>query len=228
EEFFLVTLLFLGRFLTDLMASVVGLSMKRGKSKADASNKADNSLEVLLGSGCTFFVFVFSRLSVKKGSERVSKKPRKLKAAKDPNKPKRPASAFFVFMWVLLSVFLASMIDCLTYVVLLVWNGREEFRKSFKEKNPNNKSVSVVNSFPMFSTDPSEKVPYVTKAAKLKTEYTKKLATYNNDQVQFPHRPSGGGSHAAADEVESDKSNSEVNDDEEEEEGSEEEEEEDE
>ncbi|RWV91030.1 hypothetical protein GW17_00046713 [Ensete ventricosum] len=47
------------------------------------------------------------------------------------------------------------MIDCLTYVVLLVWNGREEFRKSFKEKNPNNKSVSVVNSFPMFSTDPS-------------------------------------------------------------------------
>ncbi|RWV91033.1 hypothetical protein GW17_00046714 [Ensete ventricosum] len=42
EEFFLVTLLFLGRFLTDLMASVVGLSMKRGKSKADASNKADN------------------------------------------------------------------------------------------------------------------------------------------------------------------------------------------
>ncbi|XP_065014072.1 DNA-binding protein MNB1B isoform X7 [Musa acuminata AAA Group] len=120
--------------------------MKRVKSKADASKKADN------------------KLSAKKGSERASKKPRKLKAAKDPNKPKRPPSAFFVFM--------------------------EEFRKSFKEKNPNNKSVSV------------EKVPYVTKAAKLKTEYAKKLATYNNNQ-------SGGGSYAAGDEDESDKSKSE-------------------
>ncbi|CAL9126894.1 unnamed protein product [Musa textilis] len=162
------------------MASVVGLSMKRGKSKADASKKADN------------------KLSVKKGSEWVSKKPRKLKAAKDPNKPKRPPSAFFVFM--------------------------EEFRTSFKEKNPNNKSVSVVgkaggDKWKSMSED--EKVPYVTKAAKLKTEYTKKLATYNNNQ-------SGGGSHAAGDEDESDKSKSEVNDDEEEEEGSEEEEEEDE
>lgn len=40
----------------------------------------------------------FSRLSVKKGGERAPKKPRKTKAAKDPNKPKRPPSAFFVFM----------------------------------------------------------------------------------------------------------------------------------
>ena len=71
--------------------------MKRGKSKVEAPKKADN------------------KLAVKKGSERASKKARK---DKDPNKPKRPASAFFVFM--------------------------EEFRKTFKEKNPNNKSVSVV------------------------------------------------------------------------------------
>ncbi|CAL9774041.1 unnamed protein product [Musa acuminata subsp. burmannicoides] len=153
------------------MASVVGLSMKRVKSKADASKKADN------------------KLSAKKGSERASKKPRKLKTAKDPNKPKRPPSAFFVFM--------------------------EEFRKSFKEKNPNNKSVSVVgkaggDKWKSMSED--GKVPYVTKAAKLKTEYAKKLATYNNNQ-------SGGGSYAAGDEDESDKSKSEVNDDEEEEEG---------
>lgn len=35
----------------------------------------------------------------RKGSERAaSKKPAK-KAAKDPNRPKRPASAFFVFMY---------------------------------------------------------------------------------------------------------------------------------
>ncbi|KAF9682106.1 hypothetical protein SADUNF_Sadunf05G0073800 [Salix dunnii] len=40
------------------------------------------------------------------------------KAAKDPNKPKRPASAFFVFM--------------------------EDFRKQYKEAHPNNKSVAAV------------------------------------------------------------------------------------
>ncbi|QCD82160.1 high mobility group protein B3 [Vigna unguiculata] len=39
------------------------------------------------------------------------------KAAKDPNKPKRPPSAFFVFM--------------------------SEFREQFKKEHPNNKSVAV-------------------------------------------------------------------------------------
>ncbi|CAL9177798.1 unnamed protein product, partial [Musa hybrid cultivar] len=150
------------------------LAMKRGKSKADTTKKAD------------------TRLSVKKGGERAPKKPRKTKAAKDPNKPKRPPSAFFVFM--------------------------EEFRKSFKEKNPNNKSVSVVGKAggdKWKSLSEAEKAPYVAKAAKLKTDYTKKIAAYNKNQ-------SDGGSHAAADEDESDKSKSEVNDDDEEEEGTEE------
>ncbi|KAL7231300.1 hypothetical protein ACSBR2_009547 [Camellia fascicularis] len=63
-----------------------------------------------------------SKLSVKRGapSEKAGKKPaaKKGKAAKDPNKPKRPASAFFVFM--------------------------EEFRKTYKEKHPNNKFVAAV------------------------------------------------------------------------------------
>ncbi|XP_042388510.1 HMG1/2-like protein [Zingiber officinale] len=49
------------------------------------------------------------------------KKPRKSKAGKDPNTAKRPQSAFFVFM--------------------------EDFRKTFKEKNPNNKSVTTVASW---------------------------------------------------------------------------------
>ncbi|KAJ6931699.1 hypothetical protein NC652_015014 [Populus alba x Populus x berolinensis] len=40
------------------------------------------------------------------------------KAAKDPNKPKRPASAFFVFM--------------------------EEFREQYKREHPKNKSVAAV------------------------------------------------------------------------------------
>ncbi|MCI30069.1 high mobility group B protein 1-like, partial [Trifolium medium] len=40
------------------------------------------------------------------------------KAKKDPNKPKRPPSAFFVFL--------------------------EDFRKTFKAENPNVKAVSAV------------------------------------------------------------------------------------
>ncbi|KAL4569730.1 hypothetical protein LXL04_025372 [Taraxacum kok-saghyz] len=48
----------------------------------------------------------------------VKKTAAKGKAAKDPNKPKRPASAFFVFM--------------------------EEFRKQYKEEKPENKSVAAV------------------------------------------------------------------------------------
>ncbi|XP_028099002.1 HMG1/2-like protein [Camellia sinensis] len=69
-----------------------------------------------------------SKLSVKRGapSEKAGKKPaaKKGKAAKDPNKPKRPASAFFVFM--------------------------EEFRKTYKEKHPHNKCVAAVSVFTSF------------------------------------------------------------------------------
>ncbi|XP_028125522.1 HMG1/2-like protein [Camellia sinensis] len=69
-----------------------------------------------------------SKLSVKRGapSEKAGKKlaAKKGKAAKDPNKPKRPASAFFVFM--------------------------EEFRKTYKEKHPSNKSVAAVSVFTSF------------------------------------------------------------------------------
>ncbi|KDO47714.1 hypothetical protein CISIN_1g030283mg [Citrus sinensis] len=50
------------------------------------------------------------------GSKRQGK--REKKAKKDPNKPKRPPSAFFVFL--------------------------EEFRKTFKKENPNVTAVSAV------------------------------------------------------------------------------------
>ncbi|RXH74907.1 hypothetical protein DVH24_029628 [Malus domestica] len=53
---------------------------------------------------------------LKSKSTGASKKPAK-KAGKDPNKPKRPASAFFVFM--------------------------EEFREKYKKDHPNNKSVAA-------------------------------------------------------------------------------------
>ncbi|KAL2522037.1 High mobility group B protein 3 [Forsythia ovata] len=128
--------------------------MKGGRSKAE-TRKAD------------------SKLSVKKGAAAAGKKAApKGKPAKDPNKPKRPASAFFVFM--------------------------EDFRKQYKEKHPNNKSVAA------------EKAPYVAKAEKRKVEYEKTLQDYNK-------RMSEG---AAAEEEESDKSRSEVNDEDDDEDGS--------
>ncbi|KAF9607949.1 hypothetical protein IFM89_003869 [Coptis chinensis] len=132
-----------------------------GKTKASNAKKADNKLAIKRKAG---------------GSERGGKKPTG-KAVKDPNKPKRPASAFFVFM--------------------------EDFRKSFKEKHPNNKSVSV------------EKAPFHAKAEKRKTEYNKNLQAYNKKLAE---------GNDAEDEEESDKSKSEVNDeDEDDEEGSDEE-----
>ncbi|XP_057958917.1 HMG1/2-like protein [Malania oleifera] len=149
--------------------------MKGGKSKAD-TRKAD------------------SRLSVKKKGA-ASKKAAK-KAVKDPNKPKRPPSAFFVFM--------------------------EEFRKQYKEKHPGNKSVSVVGKAggdKWKSLTDEEKAPFIAKAEKRKTEYTKTMQAYNKKMAEGAK---------ASDEDESDKSRSEVHDDGDEEDDSGEEEEDDE
>ncbi|PIN17199.1 HMG box-containing protein [Handroanthus impetiginosus] len=126
--------------------------MKGGKSKAD-SRKGD------------------SRLAVRK-----TKKEKK--AAKDPNKPKRPPSAFFVFM--------------------------EDFRKQYKEKHPNNKSVAAVGKaggHKWKSMTEEEKAPFVVKAEKRKEEYGRTMEAYNR-------KLAGGGDD------ESDKSKSEVNDEE--------------
>ncbi|CAI9115240.1 OLC1v1016094C1 [Oldenlandia corymbosa var. corymbosa] len=106
------------------------------------------------------------------------RKPRKEKKAKDPNKPKRPASAFLVFM--------------------------EEFRKQFKEENPENKSVAVVGKAggdKWKSLTDEEKAPYLAKTAKRKQEYERQMQAYNK-------RLEGGHDD------ESDKSKSEVNDEE--------------
>ncbi|XP_071732004.1 high mobility group B protein 3-like isoform X2 [Rutidosis leptorrhynchoides] len=86
----------------------------------------------------------------------VKKSAPKAKGAKDPNKPKRPASAFFVFM--------------------------EEFRKQFKEENPGNKSVAAVGKAggaAWKAMSESDKAPYVAKAEKRKKEYEKTMAAYN-------------------------------------------------
>ncbi|CAL5188261.1 unnamed protein product [Lathyrus oleraceus] len=78
------------------------------------------------------------------------------KAAKDPNKPKRPPSAFFVFM--------------------------AEFRETFKKENPNNKSVAVVGKAggkEWKALSAADKAPYVATAEKKKVEYEKALRAYN-------------------------------------------------
>ncbi|XP_051126519.1 HMG1/2-like protein [Andrographis paniculata] len=106
--------------------------MRGGKSKASGSSKAD------------------SRLAVRKQTKKEKK------AAKDPNKPKRPPSAFFVFM--------------------------EDFRKQFKEMYPNNKSVAAVGKAggdKWKSMSDEEKAPYVAKAEKRKEEYERKMEAYN-------------------------------------------------
>ncbi|KAJ9564670.1 hypothetical protein OSB04_000636 [Centaurea solstitialis] len=131
-----------------------------------------------------------SRLSVKKKAAAPAKKAppaKKAKEAKDPNKPKRPASAFFVFM--------------------------EDFRKQYKEKHPNNKSVSVVgkaggDKWKSLST--AEKAPYVAKAEKRKSEYDVTIKAYNKKLSEAKDAEED-------EEEESDKSKSEVHDDEEDE-----------
>ncbi|GAB2300456.1 HMG1/2-like protein [Dionaea muscipula] len=110
--------------------------MKGGKSKAKAETK----------------------LSVKKTAPAKKGKP-----AKDPNKPKRPPSAFFVFM--------------------------EDFREEYKRKHPNSKGVAAIGKaggdrWRSFSD--AEKAPYIQKAEKRKAEYEKTLKAYNKKQSEGP------------------------------------------
>ncbi|XP_028061481.1 high mobility group B protein 3-like [Camellia sinensis] len=159
-----------------------------GQPKDYAKLKANKEMALGMKEKKTYRKQKATKLSVKRGapSEKAGKKPaaKKGKAAKDPNKPKRPASAFFFFM--------------------------EEFRKMYKEKHPNNKSVAAVGKAggdKWKSLSEAEKAPYVAKAEKRKTEYNKTLEAYNKKKVKGP-----------ADEEESDKLRSEVNDEDDEDE----------
>ncbi|KAE8736190.1 hypothetical protein F3Y22_tig00000132pilonHSYRG00134 [Hibiscus syriacus] len=119
--------------------------MKGGKSKSDTKS---------------------GRLSVnKKSTAKAGKKSGK--AAKDPNKPKRPASAFFVFM--------------------------EEFREVYKKEHPKNKSVAAVGKAggdKWKSLSDAEKAPYIAKAEKRKAEYEKNMKAYNKSQAEGPQEDS--------------------------------------
>ncbi|CAN8292203.1 unnamed protein product [Cochlearia groenlandica] len=85
-------------------------------------------------------------------------------AAKDPNKPKRPSSAFFVFM--------------------------EEFRETFKKEHPNNKSVATVGKAggqKWKSLSDSEKAPYQAKAEQRKVDYEKNMKAYTKKLEEGPN-----------------------------------------
>ncbi|ESW08021.1 hypothetical protein PHAVU_009G012000 [Phaseolus vulgaris] len=120
--------------------------MKGGKSKTE-SKRADAKLAVN-----------------KKGAATKSRKPAgKGKAAKDPNKPKRPPSAFFVFM--------------------------EEFRKQFNKEHPDNKAVSAVGKAAgakWKTMSDADKAPFVVKSEKRKVEYEKSMRAYNKKQAEGP------------------------------------------
>ncbi|XP_076950553.1 high mobility group B protein 7-like [Bidens hawaiensis] len=113
-------------------------------------------------------------MCVETASESVAKKPaerkksvkelsgKKSKKERDPSKPKKPPTAFFLFM--------------------------EDFRKSFKEANPDNKKVAVVakeGGEKWKSMSEEEKKDYTERAAKLKEEYQKALENPNgaNDKA---------------------------------------------
>ncbi|XVE66387.1 hypothetical protein DITRI_Ditri08aG0076400 [Diplodiscus trichospermus] len=90
-------------------------------------------------------------------TESNPKKPKKLKQGKDPNAPKRPPTAFFLFM--------------------------DDFRKSYKEANPDAKGVTGVakdGGEKWKSMSEEEKKPYFDKAAELKSEYEKALEESKN------------------------------------------------
>ncbi|GLT92690.1 hypothetical protein SLE2022_105160 [Rubroshorea leprosula] len=97
------------------------------------------------------------KAAVDKSSQPKAKKEKK--AQKDPNKPKRPPSAFFVFL--------------------------EEFRSTFKKEHPNVKAVSAVGKAAgekWKSMSEDEKAAYEAKAAKRKVEYEKQMNAYNKKQ----------------------------------------------
>ncbi|KAB2624039.1 high mobility group B protein 7-like [Pyrus ussuriensis x Pyrus communis] len=80
------------------------------------------------------------------------KMSKRAKKDKDPNAPKRPLTAFFLFL--------------------------DDFRKSYKEANPDSKGVKTVTregGEKWKSMTDEEKKPYVDKAAELKQEYKRAL-----------------------------------------------------
>ncbi|KAI8570030.1 hypothetical protein RHMOL_Rhmol01G0001700 [Rhododendron molle] len=125
--------------------TTAGFVMKGAKSKAEAKD---------------------TKLSVKKGAVKKS-----TKKDKDPNMPKRPPSALFVFMY--------------EYILHILFLGGVQ--GTVQEKHPGNKSVAVVakaGGSKWKSMTEADKAPYVAKADKRKTDYEKNMEAYNKKLAQ--------------------------------------------
>uniref|UniRef100_A0A5B7B9X8 Putative high mobility group B protein 7-like n=1 Tax=Davidia involucrata TaxID=16924 RepID=A0A5B7B9X8_DAVIN len=107
------------------------------------------------------FTEVKKKPSEKKKTKSTEQKPKKEKKAKDGNMPKRPQTAFFLFM--------------------------DEFRKVFKEANPDCKSVSTVAKEAgekWKSMTDEEKKCYQDRAAELKAEYEKAVESLKDKDAE--------------------------------------------
>eukprot|EP01018_Ginkgo_biloba_P001733 Gb_39428 [translate_table: standard] len=96
-------------------------------------------------------------LSVKE--QKPKKRQAKPKTKKDPNQPKRPPTAFFVYL--------------------------EEFRKTFKQKHPDVKGVAAVGKAcgdKWKEMSDAEKAPYLAKAAQKRSEYDASMSAYKKKQ----------------------------------------------
>ncbi|XP_050206676.1 HMG1/2-like protein [Mercurialis annua] len=127
-------------------------------------------------------VVAHKKPEIMKARKAEAKAPKKKNSVanntKDPNAPKRPASAFFVFM--------------------------EEFRKYFKEKFPDNKAVAAVGKAggeKWKSLTDAEKAPYAEKALKRKAEYETVLAAYKKQKLNGSIEKSEEGSEKSISEV---------------------------
>ncbi|KAG2717014.1 hypothetical protein I3760_03G154500 [Carya illinoinensis] len=100
-----------------------------------------------------FFVDFVARMLKKRKAEKNTKKDKASK--KDSDAPKRPSSAFFIFM--------------------------EDFRKSFKENYPDQKSgpaVGKAGGEKWKSMSDADKAPYAEKALKRKADYEQAVRAY--------------------------------------------------
>ncbi|KAJ9175885.1 hypothetical protein P3X46_014391 [Hevea brasiliensis] len=128
-------------------------------------------------------------LKVNKSSKKPANKDKVGK--NDPNKPKRPPSAFFVFL--------------------------EEFRKTYKQEHPNVKAVSAVakaGGEKWKSLSNAEKAPYEAKSAKRKSEYDKLMTAYNKKQESSDDDDGNEESEKSKSEVSDDEESAEEDEDE--------------
>jgi len=97
--------------------------------------------------------------TTERGSAKKTKKAEPKKKTKDADMPKRPPSAYFIFM--------------------------ETFRKQFKEENPDVKGVTAsakAGGERWLQLTEEEKAPYIAEVIVRKAQYEKAMAAYKNSK----------------------------------------------